>query len=90
MVREKTLDITAARRQLNSFDAMLVATPIIHVCRHGKRAFAVVSVELFTAMQESLSIMADPDAIQLLHESLADIRKETNDATAFENMDRTN
>lgn len=69
-----TLDISEARRQLNSLDKRLKEECVIYVTRHNKNAFVVVNLDYFSGLMESLEILADPEAIQMLQDSLADIR----------------
>jgi prevent-host-death family protein len=74
MVAETTMEISDVRRQLDTLDMRLQRTPIIFVTRHGKRAFALVSAEHLSAMQETMEILSDPNALRLLQQSLEDIR----------------
>ena len=74
MLEQTTIDISEARRQLNSIDEQLSSEPIIYVTRHGKKAFAFVDVECISAMIETIEIMADPDSYEAFQKSLHDIR----------------
>ena len=69
-----TLDISEARKQLNSLDRRLAREHLIYVTRHGKKAFAVVNLEYLRTVLETIDILSDPEAVQLLQQSLADIR----------------
>lgn len=69
-----TIDISEARRSLNTLDEKLTDEPVIFVTRHNKKAFAVVNVEYIQAMIETLEIMSDPKAYALFQQSLRDIR----------------
>lgn len=69
-----TLDISEARKQLNSIDEKLKDQRVIYVTRHNKKAFAVVNLEYLSAVMETLEILADPAALQLLQESIEDIK----------------
>lgn len=70
----KTLDISEARKQLNSMDERLKDERVIYITRHNKRAFAVVNLDYFSAVLETLEVLADPDAVKMLADSIADIR----------------
>jgi antitoxin YefM len=69
-----TLDISEARKQLNSLDERLKDERVIVVTRHNKKAFAVVDLEYLQAVLETVEILSDPDAIKMLQQSIADIR----------------
>jgi PHD/YefM family antitoxin component YafN of YafNO toxin-antitoxin module len=69
-----TLDISEARKQLNSIDDKLKDQRVIAITRHNKKAFYVVDLEYFSAVLETIEILSDPDAMQMLEKSLADIR----------------
>ena len=75
MLGEATIDISEARRQLNSLDERLSTEPIIFVTRHNKRAFAIVDAETIAAMLETLEIMSDPRSYEMFRASLDDIRE---------------
>ncbi len=75
MIEEATIDISEARRQLNSLDKRLSDEPIIFVTRHNKRAFAIVDVEHMSAMLETIEIMSDADSYRMFQQSLEDIRE---------------
>ncbi len=74
MKNATTLDITDARNQLSSLANRLKDEQVIWVTKHNKKAFAVVSPELMEATLETLEILADPNALKMLQESLDDIR----------------
>ena len=69
-----TLDISEARRQLNTLDQRLREAPVIYITRHNKKAFVAVDLEYFSAVLETLEILADPESLKMLHDSIADIR----------------
>jgi antitoxin YefM len=71
---DATLDISEARKQLNSIDERLKDERVIYVTRHNKKAFAVVNLDYLQAVMETLEILADPDALKMLQESIEDIR----------------
>jgi antitoxin YefM len=68
-----TLDITEARKQLNSIDERLKDDRIIFITRHNKQAFAVVDIEYLSAVLETVDILSDQEAMQMLQQSIADI-----------------
>ena len=68
------MDISTARKQFNSFDRRLAQDNVIVVTRHGKDAFTIVSLEYHSMIKETFEILADPEAMQMLQDSLADIR----------------
>jgi PHD/YefM family antitoxin component YafN of YafNO toxin-antitoxin module len=69
-----TLDISEARKQLNSIDERLKVERIFYVTRHNKKAFAVVNLEYLSAVIDTVDILADPEAMRMLKESVDDIR----------------
>jgi PHD/YefM family antitoxin component YafN of YafNO toxin-antitoxin module len=69
-----TLDISEARKQLNSIDERLKVERIIYVTRHNKKAFAVVNLDYLSAVIDTVDILADPEAMRMLKESVDDIR----------------
>jgi antitoxin YefM len=73
-IMPQTLDISEARKQLNSIDERLKDERVIVITRHNKKAFAVVDLEYLSAVMETIEILSDPEAMQMLQKSLADIR----------------
>jgi prevent-host-death family protein len=69
-----TLEISEARKQLNSIDERLRDEHVIYVTRHGDRAFAVVDLEYLSAVMETMEILSDPEAMRMLRDSLEDVR----------------
>lgn len=69
-----TLDISEARKQLNSIDERLKDERVIFVTRHSKKAFAVVDLEYLSAVLETIEVLSDPEAMQMLQQSIEDIR----------------
>jgi PHD/YefM family antitoxin component YafN of YafNO toxin-antitoxin module len=69
-----TLDISEARKQLNTLDKKLEDQQVIVVTRHNKKAFAVVNLEYLSALIETLEIFTDPEATQMLSDSISDLR----------------
>ncbi len=74
MPKQATIDISEARRQLNSIDKQLSSEPIIYVTRHGKTAFAFVDAECISVMLETIEIMSDPESYEAFQCSLRDIK----------------
>jgi PHD/YefM family antitoxin component YafN of YafNO toxin-antitoxin module len=68
-----TLDISEARKQFNSIDERLKDECVIYVARHNKKAFAMVNLEYLSAVIETIEILADPEAMQMLRKSIEDI-----------------
>jgi PHD/YefM family antitoxin component YafN of YafNO toxin-antitoxin module len=69
-----TLDITEARKQFTKLDERLREDRVIWITRHNKRAFAVVDTDLLETVLETIEILSDPDACQLLQQGLQDIQ----------------
>jgi len=69
-----TLDISEARKQFNSLDKRLKDDRVIVITRHDKKAFAVVDLDYLSAVIETVEVLSDPQAMQMLQESLDDIR----------------
>ena len=70
-----TLDISEARKRFNNLDRELEKRPVIYITRHNKQAFAVVNLEYLETIIETLDVMADPAALEMLQQSLADIEE---------------
>ena len=68
-----TLDISEARKQLNSIDERLKDERVIVITRHNKKVFAVVDLEYLSTIKETIEILSDPEAMQMLQQSIADI-----------------
>ena len=75
MFDSQDLEISEARKQFNTLDERLQDNPVIYVRRHNKQAFAIVNIEYFEAVLETVSILADPAALESLSKSVEDIRK---------------
>jgi len=69
-----TLDISEARKQLNSLDERLKDERVIYITRHNKKAFAVVDVDYLSAVIETIEILNDPEALRMLQQSIKEIR----------------
>ena len=74
MTAATTLDISEARKQFTRLDERLREDHLIWVTRHNKEVFAVVNIDLMQACLETLEILENPEAIQMLQQSLEDIR----------------
>lgn len=75
MPSNATIDISEARKQLNSLDERLASEQIIYVTRHNKKAFVLVDLDCMSALLETLEIMSDPESYQMFRDSLEDIRQ---------------
>lgn len=69
-----TLDISEARKQFNTLDERLRTQPVIIITRHNKEAFAVVDMQYLAAIRETMEVLSDPESLQMLQDSIADIR----------------
>ncbi len=70
-----TLDISEARKQFNTLDERLRDERVILITRHNKEAFAVVDLDYLSALMETLEVLADPEAMKMLQQSIEDIRE---------------
>ena len=68
-----TLDITEARKRISQLEDLLKESPVVYVTRHDRRAFAVVNPEYLDVVRDTLEILSDPEALQALNDSLADV-----------------
>lgn len=75
MPNEATIDISEARRQLNTLNDRLTTERVIYVTRHNKAAFAIVETEYISALIETLEIMSDPKSYRMFQDSLRDLRE---------------
>lgn len=69
-----TLDISEARRKIGSLSDRVRREQVIRVTRHGKDAFAIVDIDYLSTVMETLDILADPEALKMLQDSISDIR----------------
>jgi PHD/YefM family antitoxin component YafN of YafNO toxin-antitoxin module len=69
-----TLDISAARKQFTNLDKRLRQDLVIWVTRRNKRAFAVVDTEMLQTVLETIEILSDPEALEMLQRSMQDIK----------------
>lgn len=75
IVGTATIEISEARKQLNTLDRRLARERVITVLRHGKPTFALVELEYLAAMLETIEIMSDPKAMEMLRKSIKDIQQ---------------
>jgi PHD/YefM family antitoxin component YafN of YafNO toxin-antitoxin module len=69
------LDISEARKQFNTLDKRLKDERVLYVTRHGNQAFAVVDIEYLSALKETIEILSDPEAMEMLRKSIDDVRE---------------
>jgi len=71
----ETLDISYARKHLSDLDDRLKEAKIIKITRHSRDAFAVVDIAYLEAVMETLEVLANPEAMQMLADSIDDVRE---------------
>ena len=70
------MSISDARSRLTSLHAKLTGSPgYIPLTRYGSPVMALMSWELFESLQETMEIMADPELMNQLRESIKDIEE---------------
>jgi prevent-host-death family protein len=69
-----TLDISEARKNLSTIAERLHDERVIFVTRHSRKAFAVVDLEYLEAVMETMEILSDPDALEMLRQSIRDVQ----------------
>jgi antitoxin YefM len=69
-----TLDISEARKQLNTIDQTLRSKHVIEITRHNRKVFALIDLEYLETVQETIEVLSDPEAMQMLQDSLKDLR----------------
>jgi antitoxin YefM len=69
-----TLQIHEARAGLNTLDERLKRDRVLFVTRHGKPVFAAVDLDYWEAANDTIEVLSDPEAMQMLRDSIADIR----------------
>jgi PHD/YefM family antitoxin component YafN of YafNO toxin-antitoxin module len=69
------IPLTAMRRRLTVLSRELRKSPgtVVHVTHRGKHSLVVMSAELYDTIAEALDVMSDPEAVEALRGSLADI-----------------
>ena len=70
-----TIDISEARKRFNTLDRDLKDRPVIYITRHNREAFAVVDIEYLETVMETMEVLGDPEAMQMLNESLRGIER---------------
>jgi PHD/YefM family antitoxin component YafN of YafNO toxin-antitoxin module len=65
------IDISAARKQLNSMDERLKRDRVVVVTRHNRSAFALVDLDTLSSVVKTLETLANPAAMQSLRASVA-------------------
>ena len=70
-----TMDISEMLARLHQLHKRLATDRVVWVTRHKRRAFAVVDPEYLESVLETLEILADPEAAEMLERSLRDIRE---------------
>lgn len=70
-----SLDISEARKRFNTLDRELKDRPVIYITRHNRQAFAVVDIDYLETVMETMEVLGDPEAMQMLNESLRAIEK---------------
>jgi len=69
------MPLMAMRQKLTGLNRELQKSPetVVRVTHRGKPSLAVMSVELYDTIVETLDVMSDPEAVEALRGSLADI-----------------
>ena len=70
-----TIDISVARNEFHRLDQRLAESQVLYVTRHHQPAFAVISPEYLEGLLETLDILSEPGAIEMLQRSIRDIRE---------------
>lgn len=69
-----TLDISQARKQFNTIDRRLHKERLIWITRHQRKAFALIDADYLETVLETMEVLADPEAMEMLRRSIDDIR----------------
>ena len=69
------MPLMTMRQRLTGLNRELQKSPgtVVRVTHRGKPALAVMSAELYDSIVETLDVMSDPEAVEALRGSLADI-----------------
>jgi antitoxin YefM len=69
------MPLTELRQRLPEINRDLQKSPdtVVRVTCRGKTCLAVMSAELYDSIVETLDVMSDPEAVEALRGSLADI-----------------
>jgi PHD/YefM family antitoxin component YafN of YafNO toxin-antitoxin module len=70
-----SLDISEARKRFNTIDRDLKDRPVIYITRHNREAFAIVDIDYLETVMETIEVLGDPEAMQMLNESLRAIER---------------
>ena len=70
-----SLDISEARKRFNTIDRDLKDRPVIYITRHNREAFAIIDIDYLETVMETIEVLGDPEAMQMLNESLRDIKR---------------
>jgi PHD/YefM family antitoxin component YafN of YafNO toxin-antitoxin module len=65
-----TLDISEVCKRLNTIDEDLKTEPVIRITRRGEPAFAIVDMDYLDAMMETMEVLSDQEAMQLLQRGI--------------------
>jgi PHD/YefM family antitoxin component YafN of YafNO toxin-antitoxin module len=65
------IDISAARKHLNSMDERLKHDRVVVVTRHNRSAFALVDLDTLSSVVKTLETLANPAAMRSLRASVA-------------------
>ena len=71
----KGITISEARNRLTQLPEELGQSGWMPLTRHGQPVMALVAWDLFEAIQETMEIMADPDMVQALRESIEELQQ---------------
>ena len=70
-----SLDISEARKRFNTIERDLKDSPVIYITRHNQEAFAIVDIDYLETVMETMEVLGDPEAMQMLNESLRAIER---------------
>ena len=70
-----SLDISEARKRFNTIDRVLKERPVIYITRHNREAFAIIDIDYLETVMETIEVLGDPEAMQMLNESLRAIER---------------
>ncbi len=70
----KQMQITEARRKLNELYKELDPRDTISITSRGKQVYALMSWEMYEAIDETLSILGDPELMESFKKGIKDIQ----------------
>ena len=70
----KQMQITEARRKLNELYKELDPQDTISITSRGKQVYALMSWETYEAINETLSILGDPELMESFKKGIKDIQ----------------